>query len=355
MKRSGTGSGKTSWGAQSLLRRDDGFSGARGKGRAMDGGDISPWEGLRLAVFVAARGFEDILLEELGRLSVRVLEVRERLVLAEAPEGDVPLPMWAQNVWLNPRFIRAESIGGFARALTALQRNWHLHSTGFHRRAALIAEKCPHVSERPLRFGEPAPASPLGSWTLWAPDAALASPACSSPFPDGEVRFEEDKINPPSRAYLKLWELFTRFPEAKPAPGDLCLDLGACPGGWTWVLASLGAKVFALDKAPLDGRVAAMPGVTSCIGSGFGLDPRHAGSVDWLFSDMICYPSRLYEVIMRWEALGECKNFVCTLKCQGQTDFDVLERFASLPGSRVVHLSCNKHELTWLRLAAWRR
>ncbi len=334
---------------------EGGILGARDMRKAVASGGTRQWEGLRLAAFLAARGFEAVLLEELRRLGIRALEARERLVLAEVPEGEIPLPMWAQNVWLNPRFIYAASIGRLARALTDLQRNWHLHSTAFHRRAALIAEQCPHVSARPLRFGEPAPSSPLGSWTLWAPDVALASPACSSLFPDGEVRFEEDKSNPPSRAYLKLWELFTRFPEAKPAPGALCLDLGACPGGWSWVLASLGARVFAVDKAPLDARVAAMPGVTSCIGSGFGLDPRHAGAIDWLFSDMICYPRRLYELLTRWEALGECKNFVCTVKCQGRTDFDLLERFAAMQGSRIVHLSCNKHELTWLRLAAWRR
>ena len=56
----------------------------------------------------------------------------------------------------------------------------------------------------------PAPAAPLGSWTLLAPDRLLASPTKTSPFVNGEVRFLEDREGPPSRAYLKLWEALTR-------------------------------------------------------------------------------------------------------------------------------------------------
>ncbi len=308
------------------------------------------WPDEHLIAYLAADGFIDELLRELRERNIRVLEQRERLVLAVAPEDPSWQPAWAQNVWLNPRFISGASIGQLVRGLAGIQRNWHLHSTGFHRRAALVAEGCPHVGARPVHFGDPAPSAPLGSWTLWTPNTALASPLCSSPFPDGNVKFVEDRLNPPSRAYLKLWELFTILPEAKPRPGDLCLDLGAAPGGWSWVLAQIGAKVFAIDKAPLDRRVARLPGVESCVGSGFGLDPRHAGAVDWLFSDMICYPERLYETLVRWEELGECKNFICTVKCQGEAKNAVLDKFAAWPGTRLLHLSCNKHELTFVRL-----
>ena len=43
-------------------------------------------------------------------------------------------------------------------------------------------------------------------------------------------------------------------------------------------------------------------------------------------------------------------NFVCTLKFQAETDHDTTRRFAKIPGSRVVHLHHNKHELTWFRI-----
>jgi len=300
------------------------------------------------SVCLAADGFEDVLIEELNFRHIRILEQRGRLILVE------PLrerrPAWAQNIWLNPQFIPIESIGDAAHKLASIQRNWHLTDLDNHRRATLISEKLPHVSSKPLHFGYLAPTAPLGSWTLWEPNLVLASSECTSAFPDGEVHFVEDKINPPSRAYLKLWELFTILPEAKPKAGDVCLDLGAAPGGWTYVLGSIGARVFAIDKAPLAENVRTMPSVESCIGSGFGLDPRHAGAVEWLFSDMICYPSRLYEGISRWIEYGECRRFVCTLKCQGKTDHETLARFAEFENARLIHLSCNKHELTFVLL-----
>lgn len=302
-------------------------------------------------VYLAADGFLADLLAELESAAPGcVVETRERLVLAK---GD-PLPAaWAQLVWKDPVFLPVASIGDAARKLSAIQRNWHVHATEHHRRAALIQAKLPHVSAKPLTFGAPAPSAPLGVWTLWEENLILASPRTSSPFPGGMVRFHENKIDPPSRAYLKLWEVFTLLPE-RPGPGDLCVDLGSAPGGWTWVLGSLGASVFSIDKAPLAPRVSAMPGVEHCHGSGFALDPRHAGAVDWLFSDMICYPERLYELILRWMEAGDCRNYVCTLKFQGETDHVTAARFAALPGSRLCHLSCNKHELTWINLASAR-
>ena len=75
-----------------------------------------------------------------------------------------------------------------------------------HRRATLIPEQLPKVSAKPLVFGTPAPAAPLGSWTLLDSGTVLAAPYCTSPFPNGEVDFVEDRAGPPSRAYLKLWE-----------------------------------------------------------------------------------------------------------------------------------------------------
>ncbi|EPR38687.1 ribosomal RNA methyltransferase RrmJ/FtsJ [Desulfovibrio sp. X2] len=274
---------------------------------------------------------------------------RGPLLLAEGPPRS---PAWAQNVWRAPAAIPIESIADGAKKLKALQRNWHLVPLDHFRRAALIAEKLPRVAARPLVFGEPVPTAPLGSWTLWDEGTILASPECSSPFPDGEPSFVEDREGPPSRAYLKLWELLSILPE-RPGPGQLCLDLGGSPGGWAFVLASLGARVFCIDKAPLDPRVAADPLVESCQGSAFGLDPRHAGAVDWLFSDVICYPERLFQMVERWLELGECRRFACTVKLQGEMDaatLEILRKFRAVPGSRLIHLSQNKHELTWVKL-----
>jgi len=257
---------------------------------------------------------------------------------------------WAQNIWRNARLLPAPSIGQAAKALHGLQRNWWPHPVRLARRAALVAEKLPKVSAKPQVFGEAAPSAPLGSFTLWDEATLIASADCSSPYPDGQVRFVEDRVSAPSRAYLKLWEALTLL-GVMPRPGELCLDLGSCPGGWTWVLASLGASVLSVDRAPIEPHIAAMPGVEYCQGSGFGFDPRVAGGpgarVDWLCSDMACYPARLYELVRRWLDADACRNFVCTLKCQGDADFETIQAFAAIPGSRVMHLAHNKHELTW--------
>ena len=293
--------------------------------------------------YLAADGFLDELLAELGGAA----DTYGRLVLAEGPARPAA---WAQNVWYEPRRLTIASIGDAARQLRAIQRNWVLTPHAFHRRAALISEKLPKVSAKPLCFGDPKPTAPLGSWTLLDAETVLAAPCCSSPFPNGEVHFIEDREAPPSRAYLKLWEALTLIGE-RPAPGALCLDLGSSPGGWSWVLHGLGARVLSVDKAPLDPRIAELPRLEHRQESAFALDPRSVGPVDWLFSDIVCYPARLLRLVETWLAAGTCRRFVCTLKFQRATDHETARRFAEIPNSRLLHLFNNKHELTWVKLA----
>ncbi len=187
----------------------------------------------------------------------------------------------------------------------------------------------------------------MGAWTLLAPDVMLASATQSSVFVNGEVVFEEDRVGPPSRAYLKLWEACTLL-GAWPVAGERCLDLGAAPGGWSWAIAKLGAEVVAVDRAPLDAAVRAMAGVTERRESAFGIDPFAEAPVDWVFCDVIAYPARVLEMVLRWVASGRARRIVCTLKFQGATDHDSAEAFAAIAGGRVVHLFYNKHELTFL-------
>ncbi len=292
--------------------------------------------------YLAPEGFVEDLLAELG---AAVSAVQGRLVLAPGP----PRPAaWVANLWHEPQRLAIASIADAARQLRAIQRNWALYAHGHHRRAALIEERLPKVSAKPLAFGAPAPTAPLGSWTLLDAGTVLAAPRCSSPFPHGEVRFIEDRAAPPSRAYLKLWEVFTLLGE-RPGPGDLCLDLGSSPGGWSWVLQQLGARVISVDKAPLDPRIAALPGIEFRRESAFALEPNSVGGINWLFSDVVCYPRRLLALVERWLAAGTCRRFVCTLKFQGPTDHETARRFAAIPGSRLLHLHHNKHELTWIR------
>ncbi len=297
-----------------------------------------------ITAYLAADGFEAQLREELRRRGANVAGTHGRLLICD---GTAVPSAWAANVWHDCVELPVPSIGEAAKALRALQRNWAMYAPLHHRRAALIQERLPHVSAKPIVFPAAAPAAPLGSWTLLAPDRLLAAAKCSSPFPNGEVAFVEDKAGPPNRAYLKLWEALVRL-RRWPQKGERCLDLGASPGGWTYVLAKLGAEVVAVDKAPLDPKVAAMPGVSWRGESAFALEPESVGTVDWLFSDIVCYPARLLRLIERWRAAGLVRNFVCTIKFQGATDHDSAAAFAAIPGAEVVHLHHNKHELTFI-------
>jgi 23S rRNA (cytidine2498-2'-O)-methyltransferase len=293
------------------------------------------------AAYLAAEGFEDTLAEELARHGVTISDWHGRLALS--PDKPVPAA-WALDIWTDPREFEAPTVKSAADALRAMQRNWGAYGAAHHRRMALIQERLPPVRARPLVFPASAPVSHLGAWTLLTPDRLLASPIKSSPFVNGECHFIEDHIGPPSRAYLKLWEALVRFGQC-PTAGETCLDLGAAPGGWTWVLASLGADVTAVDKAPLDPAVAAMPGVIERLDSAFGMAPEN---VDWLFSDVVAYPDRLLALVRRWIDAGAARYIVCTIKFQGPTDHDAAAAFASIPGGRVMHLFHNKHELTFL-------
>jgi len=291
------------------------------------------------SAYLAAEGLESVLLQELTHKAAAIEAWHGRLALSPDPPVDAA---WALDIWTDPQEAEAPSVKAAADVLRGVQRNWSAYAAGQHRRMALIEAGLPPVKARKLVFPEPQPTSHLGGWTLLAPDRLLFSPVKSSPFPGGECHFEEDRAGPPSRAYLKLWEALTRLGH-HPGPGDTCLDLGASPGGWTWVLAQLGANVTAVDKAPLNPAIAAMSGVTTLQDSAFALEPR---PVDWLVCDVIAYPDRLLALVQRW--LGFAKRIVCTIKFQGDTDFVAQEAFASIEGGVVRHLFHNKHELTFL-------
>jgi 23S rRNA (cytidine2498-2'-O)-methyltransferase len=326
--------------------------------------NITPLSG---RVYQAVSGFEDHLARELGQF-----ETWGPLFYAAEPPAQA---FWHQNTWLNPVRIEFGSISDAATALRGIQRNWAPALFTQFRRGALIAEKLPSISSRPRPFPWDIPAVPMGAWTLLDEHTMIASARCSSPFPNGVIEFAEDKEGPPSRAYLKLWEALTLCGKM-PAAGMRCLDAGASPGGWTWALAKLGAKVTAVDRAPLEDRVAAMAGVSFIKHDAFTLKPEDIGPVDWVFSDVICYPSRLYEWVEKWLASGLCKNFICTIKMQGspnegtaarpdtagEPDFETPKKFAAITDPdgtdadgpdgvvhKVLHLYHNKHELTWIR------
>ena len=278
-----------------------------------------------------------------GELDV-ITGVHDQLVLSCA----LPIKsLWSINTWLNPKILTIDSINDGAKQLKEIQRNWCLYSYQFHRRAKLIQEKLPYLSAKPLRFPCALPTSPIGSWALLTENQILASSKCSSFFKNGKILFEENKEAPPSRAYLKLYESLTRI-EKFPQPGDFCIDAGGSPGGWTWIIQQLGARVLSIDRSPLDTKIASLPNVEYHKGDVFSIKPSDYDKVDWLFSDVICFPEKLFDWISLWFESKKCKNFICTIKFRGTPNYSFARKFLELEGSQVVHLYNNKHELTFI-------
>jgi 23S rRNA (cytidine2498-2'-O)-methyltransferase len=288
-------------------------------------------------IALAARGLERPLEEEVGS---RILEKRGRLYTLKGHD----VPVWAANVWLKPQTYPFKSISEAVKQLRGIQRNWWPHSLTAHRRAKLIQEGLPPLKPKPLAFLAPLPTLPMGAFTLFDENTLVYSAETTSLFADGEVEFAENKTDPPSRAYLKLWEFFT-LTGNRPQPGETVIDLGSSPGGWTWVLDQLGCQVISVDKAPLAEPLKLSQRVQYVSESAFALPPR---KIDWLFSDVICYPERLLELVRKWQ--GFAKHFVCTVKFQGPTNFAVIEEFLMIPGAKIQHLHANKHELTWSKI-----
>jgi len=166
---------------------------------------------------------------------------------------------------------------------------------------------------------------------LTAPDAGFLSVApaplpwqlrrCVWPFVKGELPVASDKAAP-SRAFAKLVEAEQRL-GLRIAADETCVDLGACPGSWTYVAVNRGARVIAVDRSPLREDLMANPLVTFHQGDAFKFVPEMP--VDWLLCDVIAAPERSVELVLDWVRQRRCRRFIVTIKFKGQGDYGKLE------------------------------
>ena len=260
--------------------------------------------------------------------------VDEHLILS----SKLAHPAFAVDIWPNSEIIDFASISDATKKLKAKSLRWFYYKSKHVRRGALIADGLKQVRDN---------TKPFAIFTLLNEQQLLI---CTHPWkkwPCGEPHFIENKSVPPNRAYLKLWEALDLMAKS-PGPDDFCIDLGAAPGGWTWVLATTRAKVLAIDKSLLDPKIAAMENVVFKADSAFALEPQSFEHVDWLCSDVICYPERALALIQKWRANAKVTHMVVTIKLQGETNWPVIEALQAIPGGCVTHLWQNKHELTFL-------
>jgi 23S rRNA (cytidine2498-2'-O)-methyltransferase len=120
----------------------------------------------------------------------------------------------------------------------------------------------------------------------------------------------------PSRSAAKLEEALLYFmgDEAGRAvcAGMTAADLGAAPGGWTWILARRGLAVTAVDRGALRPEAQHAGAVRHVSEDAFRYRPAHP--VDWLVCDIVDKPARVAELVERWFLNGWCRRAIFNLK-----------------------------------------
>lgn len=122
----------------------------------------------------------------------------------------------------------------------------------------------------------------------------------------------------PSRSTLKLDEAFIHFipeeeAEQRLSGGLQAVDLGACPGGWTYQLVRRGMFVSAIDNGPMQDELMKSGQVTHFREDGFRYEPKRK-NVYWLVCDMVEKPSRVAELMEQWAIKGWFKEAMFNLK-----------------------------------------
>jgi len=168
-----------------------------------------------------------------------------------------------------------------------------------------------------------------------------------SPFPGGFTYGEEDK-DAPSRAFRKICEA-QEIMGISIEENEQVIDLGACPGGWSYVARKRGANVIALDRSPLRDDLMNDPQVQFIQADAFKYQPTVA--IDWAVSDIICAPERIKELIQFWVAEKRCRRFIFTIKFHGSDEYPMLSEFKAIVQTLefsviLKQLNANKNEVT---------
>jgi 23S rRNA (cytidine2498-2'-O)-methyltransferase len=302
------------------------------------------------------------------------------LISATLPTAPASLPCLVFARQLLPDAVEssATSISAWSERLVEVamahlpgDEPWMLHPVPHygndlagHNRCRLIAgsvrEKLQRKCRRLLRAWrlEPEPFTPrhtLIQLLLTAPEHGWISVARAprphqlravlAPFPKGEIPIAVDQAAP-SRAFAKLLEAELRLGRSI-QPGETCVDLGACPGSWSYVALQRGARVIAVDRAPLRDDLMKHPALRFQQGDAFSFRPETA--VDWLLCDVIAAPQRSIALVKDWVRQRHARHFVVTIKFKGNEDYGALEELKSdLPAwcteFYLTRLCANKNE-----------
>ena len=217
----------------------------------------------------------------------------------------------------------------------------------------------PALRQRGLITEKEDPRLPRLHVLMLAGDHALlgsADPKDASPWPLGVPRLRAH-ADAPSRSALKLEEaLMMLLTEKERAefirPGMFAADLGAAPGGWSWVLARQHLRVFSIDNGPMAQSALDMPVIEHIRADGFRWQPPKP--LDWMVCDMVESPRKVADRMATWFREGWCKHAIFNLKLPMKKRWDetrdCLQLFADQAGKpldvRARQLYHDREEIT---------
>jgi 23S rRNA (cytidine2498-2'-O)-methyltransferase len=145
-------------------------------------------------------------------------------------------------------------------------------------------------------------------------------------WPGGRARMKLG-ADRPSRSARKLEEALVWLGTG-PSAGEQCVDLGAAPGGWTWLLLNRRARVIAIDPARLEPRLLEQRRLSHIQGSAFDWQPDEP--VDWLFCDMAWRPLEVAQMLGRWARKRQTRMLVANFKLPMKRKAEMVLRLREL-------------------------
>ncbi|MBX5484006.1 MAG: 23S rRNA (cytidine(2498)-2'-O)-methyltransferase RlmM [Myxococcaceae bacterium] len=271
-------------------------------------------------------GFEGHLYEELAWAKAHPTLVGPALVASDAHPGLRPAfgrmgfgVLWSGTAFVAEAFAR--SLGQVGLPGPVFVQGWSVDDPVSLRRsqeAEAMAEAVARALPAAMRAdsaecareqnGTLAQVVAAGD-ALWIAGVVGAREAVSL-SPGGRQRMRRGPASP-SRASMKLEEAL-RGLWLSPGRGDVCVDLGAAPGGWTGVLVARGASVIAVDPARLRPELLRHPKVRHIRESAFAFEPE--APVDWLFCDMAWRPLEVAQLLAKWARRRWAVHLVANIK-----------------------------------------
>jgi 23S rRNA (cytidine2498-2'-O)-methyltransferase len=267
------------------------------------------------------------------------LVARVTAALREAVPAEPPSP-WALHVWV-PDSAQANRL---SRSAETLQRAVEMRAPSLDAHWADRRVASAHAARDTRGF--------LAQVCLAAPNVALVGglPAVESVslHPGGRARMRVPEAAP-SRAAMKLEEAFDWLGHG-PERGETCVDLGAAPGGWTFVVMERGARVIAVDPGAMAPALMQRRGLTRIRGSAFDFEPHEP--VDWLFCDMVWRPLEVAALLAKWARRRWARFLVANIKLPMRRKVEFLARIRAIlseggwEGVRFRHLYHDREEIT---------